>query len=263
MEKSTPIGIGAGLVLIYGAIFLGDGWHMFFDVNALIIVLGGTTAAILVGFSLDELQDIIPGVKRFFNYQAPDLRAYVEEFSELSRTARRDGLLALDRRIDEVDDALMASGLEMAVDGLDLDEMEELMDQQIKAELKPHQQLYKFFSNAGNFAPAFGMIGTLIGLIQMLQNLEDPSAIGPAMAVAMITTFYGVLLANLLFLPIAVKLKSQMQELLQSRMLVRTGIMGIVQGDAPSMIEKRLILFLKDADNEGGSASETPLSRAA
>jgi len=263
MEKSTPIGIGAGLVLIYGAIFLGDGWHTFFDINALIIVFGGTCAAILVGFSFDELRDLVPSAKRFINHKAPDLRAYVDEFSELSRTARRDGLLALDRQIADVEDELMASGLEMAVDGLDIAEMEELIDQQIKAELKPHQQLYKFFANAGNFAPAFGMIGTLIGLIQMLQNLDDPSAIGPAMAVAMITTFYGVLMANLLFLPIAVKVKSQMQEQLQSRMLIRTGVMGIVQGDAPSMIEKRLILFLNDADNGGDSAADAPLSRAA
>ncbi len=263
MEKSTPIGVVAGIILIYGAIFLGDGWQTFFDIRALTIVFGGTVAAILVSFSFDELRALIPSAKEFLNHQSPDLAGYVNQFSELSLTARRDGLLALDRRIDDVEDPLLRQGLEMAVDGLDVEEMEQLMDQQIKSELKPRQQLYKFFSNAGNFAPAFGMIGTLIGLIQMLQNLDDPSSIGPAMAIAMITTFYGVLMANLFFLPIGVKVKSQIQETLQARMLVRTGILGIVHGDAPSMIEKRLVLYLNNPEEATGDESSAPLSKAA
>ncbi len=263
MEKSSVIGIAVGFVLVYGAIFMGDGWQTFFDLPSAILVIGGTAAALLVNFSFAELKNVPGHVKGFFTHQTPNLAGYIGQFYELSRVARREGLLALDRRIGDLEDDFMRFGLEMAVDGIDEAEINDLMMDRIKAEAGSRQLSQRFFISAGSYAPAFGMIGTLIGLIQMLQNLTDPSQIGSGMAVALITTFYGAFLANLICLPVASKLKTQSNELVQARTLVHMGVMAIVRGESPSMIQKRLALFVGgDADGEG-EAEAPELKKAA
>lgn len=259
MEKSTPIGLIAGLVMIYGAVFMGTGWQLFFDAASLILVLGGTVSALLVGFSLDEVKQIPREVKAFFFFKPPDLYGYVQQFTEFSRAARREGLLVLDRRLNEVEDEFMRFGLEMAVDGIEEDALDRLMMQRLKEEVKQRRLVAKFFTSAGAYAPAFGMLGTLIGLIQMMQNLTDPSQIGAGMAVALITTFYGALFANLIFLPMANKMKAQVGVVLKAREMIRTGVLSIVQGDGPSMIEKRLRLYLGD----DAADAEPELAKAA
>jgi chemotaxis protein MotA len=265
MEKSTPIGIVAGLALVFGVVFLGDGWQTFFDVGAMVLVIGGTAAALLVTYNISEVKVVPKGMKEFFTFTPPDLRRYVSEFSEFARVARREGLLALDRRIGETDDAFMRYGLEMAVDGIDEAEIDELLRLRMSAEGKERSFIGKFFTAAGTYAPAFGMVGTLIGLIQMLQNLTDPSQIGKGMAVALITTFYGALLANLFFLPFASKMKAQSAQVMKTREMVRAGIMAIVRGESPSMIEKRLSVFVGEGDSNEKSSTEQPatLSKAA
>ena len=262
MEKSTPIGIIGGLGLIYGAIFMGVGWQTFFDVAAIILVLGGTIASLLVSFSLKEMKQVVPSLKGFFSFSAPDLSSYVRDFAELSRTARRDGLLALDRSIAELEDDFMSFGLQMAVDGIEEEVIEKLMERKIKEDLKPRTFIAKFFITAGTYCPAFGMIGTLIGLIQMLQNLTDPSQIGAGMSVALITTFYGALFSNLIFLPMADKMQAQVGEMRRAGEMIQTGVLSIVQGEGPSMVEKRLSLYLGDtADGEKGKTPD--LAKAA
>lgn len=258
-EKSTPIGLGAGFLMIYGAIFLGEGWMTFFDPTSLLIVLGGTACALLVGYTLDEFKGSIGAVKDFFGYHAPDMAGYVTEFSDLARTARREGLLALDRRLGETEDEFLSFGLEMAVDGIDEGEIEELMNSRIAMDNEKRMFGSKFFNTAATYCPAFGMIGTLIGLIQMLQNLSDPSTIGGSMAVAMITTFYGALFSNLVFMPFANKMKTQALEVLKAQKMVKAGVLGIVRGESPSMIEKRLRLYLGDE----ADAADADLAQAA
>lgn len=263
--KSIPVGIGAGLLLIFGSIFMGDGWATFFDVPSIVMVVGGTTAALMVSFSFDELKLCINGAKGVFGFQPPDLSSYVSQFADLSRTARREGLLALDRQIQFCEDEFMKFGLEMAVDGIEDQEIDDLLKGRIATEAATLSLTSKFFNTAGTYCPAFGMVGTLIGLIQMMQNLTDPAAIGAGMAVAMITTFYGALLANLVFLPLAASAKSQMTDLLKARDIVRTGVLSIVRGESPSMIEKRLQLFLSDEEKAAAEAAgnTTPLKKAA
>ena len=253
MRRSTPIGLATGLVLIYAAIFMGEGWQTFFDPAALILVMGGITASLLVAFSFDELRQIPPSIKAFFSFSEPELTSYIGSFTELSRVARREGLLALDRHIDETEDDLMRFGLELAVDGNDAGEADEMMRTWIGEEAGRRRLAARFFTMAGTAAPAFGMLGTLIGLIQMLQNLTNPSQIGGGVAVALITTFYGVLLANLLFLPLAAKMRAQTRQTIKARELVRTGILAIIQGDSPTIVEKRLQPFL------GPDAERTPV----
>ena len=248
--------------MIYGAIFMGTGWQTFFDVASIVLVLGGTVAALLVGFSLDEVKKAIPVLKGFFGYSPPDLTQYVDQFAELSRTARRDGLLALDRSIAELDDPFMSFGLQMAVDGIEEEAIGRLMDLKVKEDVSLRKFGAKFFMTAGAYCPAFGMLGTLIGLIQMLQNLTDPSQIGAGMAVALITTFYGALFANLVFLPMADKMNGQVAEVLRAREMIQVGVLSIVQGDGPSMVEKRLRLYL-GSDASGDDSADGDLAQAA
>lgn len=255
MEKSTLAGLGAGVVLIYGAIFMGAGWITFFDPASLMLVLGGASAGMMVQFTFGELKTVPQAFKDFFGFARPEYSGYVNTFGELSKIARREGLLALDRQLEEIDDTFLKFGLEMAVDGIDEREINDLMIQNAETEMKRHKFAASFFTAAGAACPAFGMIGTLIGLIQMMGNLEDPSQIGAGMAVALVTTFYGSLFANLVFLPFAEKKKAQNSQLNHAREIVRTGVMGIVRGDSPSMIQKRLQLYLTEEDL-GGSAAE-------
>lgn len=244
MEKSTPIGLVAATVLIFGTILMGDGWQSFIDVPSLLIVLGGTFAALLAAFTLSQVKTVPGALKALFGYQDPELDGLVNEFTELARLVRREGLLALDRRLNETEDELVRFGLEMAVDGVAPDEINELMETRTEQAMAQPLFLAKFFNTAGTYAPAFGMVGTLIGLIQMLQNLSDPSAIGPAMAVAMITTFYGAFFANAVFLPLANKQKEQAETLLKAADVTREGVLGLVRGDSPALMERRLRQFV-------------------
>lgn len=246
MEKSTPSGLVLGFALIFGTILLGDGWQTFVDVGSLVIVLGGTVAALLVAFTMQQIKGVPGGLKALFAFKAPDFGALVGEMADLSRVVRREGLLALDRRLAETEDELMRFGLEMAVDGVEPAEIDDLMQTRIDETLAGPNFLVKFYNTAGTYAPAFGMVGTLIGLIQMLQNLSDPSSIGPAMAVAMITTFYGALLANLVFLPLGSKQKEQAEALAKRAEIIRAGVLGIVRGESPALLERRLRQYLGD-----------------
>lgn len=262
MEKSTPIGLVAGFILIFTAIFLGGDWLIFIDFPSVLITVGGTIAALLVAYSLEELQTIPQGLAHLFRFTPPNLEQYVSLFAELSRTARREGLLALDRRLGEIEDEFLRFGLEMAVDGIDEQEIEEMLRARLTEEVRPRQLFAKIMTSAGSFAPAFGMIGTLIGLIQMMQNLNDPTQIGAGMAVAMLTTLYGAVLANLVCLPLANKTRLQLAQLQKAREMARIGILSIVRGDSPSMIEKRLQM-LAGQTTVKPEAETTSLAKAA
>lgn len=244
MEKSSPLGLVGGLVLIFGAIVMGDGWLTFLDPISAILVFGGTAAALLITFTLAEVKRVPAATKAFFAYQTPDYGALASQLSDFARTARRDGPLALDARLDEAEDPILRAALELAVDGAEPDAAEKML-RTCATEASSDTAFYvRFLNKAGMYAPAFGMVGTLIGLIQMLQNLSDPSAIGPAMAVAMITTFYGAFLANAIFLPLASKQKEQAEALLKGYDVTREGVLGIVRGENPALLEKRLRQFL-------------------
>ena len=262
MDKSTLAGLGAGVLLIYGSIFMGSGWMTFFDPASLLLVIGGTAAGMMVTFTFDELKGAPGAFKNFLSFESPVYRHYIDTFGELSKIARREGLLALDRQLEELEDVFLRFGLEMAVDGIDEKEIVDLMDQNIETEMKQHAFAAKFFGACGTAAPAFGMIGTLIGLIQMMGNLSDPSQIGAGMAVALVTTFYGALISNLVFLPFAEKKKRQITKLENARGMVKTGVMGIVRGDSPSMIQKRLQLYLTEDELNEPAAEEAEVEVA-
>jgi chemotaxis protein MotA len=215
---------------------------------------------------MDEMKALAPAFKEFLGFQPPDLPAHVTEVAELARLARREGLLALDGRLSQTENPHLRLGLEMMVDGVDADEIKEVMQAKLDESLGSTRLLARVCDTAGLYAPAFGMIGTLIGLIQMLQNLNDPSAIGPAMAVAMITTFYGAFVANLIFLPLANKAKKQRAMRAQEGQLLLTGVLGLARGDSPAFLEKRLRASLSgggEPDGEKEEPAPMQLSKAA
>lgn len=271
MQKSTILGLLSGFGLVFGAIFLGSGWQQFISASSLMLVIGGTASALVVSYSLAEVKEIPDALNAFLRYDPPNLRSLVDQFSNLSRTARRDGLLALDRQLDDVDNDLTRLGLELAIDGSEEGEIKEMLDRKSDVLTNQKQLLTSFFNTGGTLAPAFGMVGTLIGLIQMLQNLDDPTQIGSGMATALITTFYGALLANLVMLPVAQKARTQLESIRRSHELVQAGILAIVRGERPSLIERRLSVFVRkesarseDVEVDAGvEEDDEPLSRAA
>ncbi|WP_412061180.1 motility protein A [Rubrivirga sp. IMCC45206] len=260
MEKSTPIGLVAGLVLVFGSVAMGDGASTFFDPKSLLIVVGGTFAGLLVTFTMDEMKLCLGSAKGLFGFAMPDYDALAEQLADFARTARRDGPLALDARLAEVDDPILTSALEMAIDGIPADRAEATLKTLASEAARPGAMFTSFLNKAGMYAPAFGMVGTLIGLIQMLQNLNDPSAIGPAMAVAMITTFWGALLANLVFLPMAGKARTQMLARAKAHEMIRIGAIGLLTGEAPAAIAQQLAPY---TGGDGQADDPAPLRRAA
>lgn len=261
MEKSTPIGLVAGFGLVFGAIFLGDGWQTFFDPKSLMIVVGGTLSGLLVSFTIDEVKQSLASMKALFGYQAPEYDELADSLLEYAKVARRDGPLALDAKLDEVDDDMLKMAIEMAVDGVAPSRAEAVLRTRMTEAASAPALLVKFLNKAGMYAPAFGMVGTLIGLIQMLQNLSDPTAIGPAMAVAMITTFYGALLANLVFLPMAAKAQSQIAMSAKGHEMIRIATLGILANEAPGAIGQQLRQFT--GGEAEPAAAPTPLRKAA
>lgn len=240
MRKSSSIGLLAGFALILGAIFVGSGWTKFLDPASLLVVIGGTAAAVTVSRSFTELRTVFAQIQDLFTFSPPSLQRHVDQLSNFARIARREGVLALDQRLSEVDNELLRFGLEMTVDGMDEEEIRGMIDQRIAERRKKRQLAPKVLSTAGTYSPAFGMIGTLVGLIQMLQNLEDPSKIGAGMSTALVTTFYGAVMANLLFLPLSNRAKAQNKLQAKVDQVVREGTLAIARGESPRMIEQRL-----------------------
>lgn len=263
MEKGILIGILLGIVLIFGSIFYGGDYGPFGDIASITLVLGGTSAGLLAAFSLSELKQFGQGAKSMLFFAEPDDSKVIAEFVELATIARREGLLALDRRVREIENKLVRMGLEMAVDGVEADQISEMMRIKMDGTVREMQIVPKFFNTAATFCPAFGMIGTLIGLVQMMQNLTDPSAIGAGMAVAMITTFYGAFFANLIFLPLATKSKSQVAIVMQSMELVQAGVRSIVNGDSPTVIQQRLALYASASGDDTSEAKVVQMAKAA
>lgn len=248
MRKSSFIGLLAGLALIVGSVLLGTGWSKFLDPASLLVVLGGTGAAITVSRSFGRLRTFLSEVPRLFTFERPNPQRYVDQLSNFGRIARREGMLALDRRIDEVDHDLLQFGLELMVDGTDEDEIRNLLGQRIAERRKRRSLVPELFTLAGTYSPAFGMVGTLIGLIQMLQNLEDPSQIGAGMATALVTTFYGAVSANLMFLPLSNRAEAQNQVLDKIERIILEGTISIARGDNPRMIEKRVGYLVREEE---------------
>lgn len=246
MDIATLVGIILGFGFIVGAIVLAPGASIggFIDYPSIMIVLGGATAAVLVCFPLSTVLGMARVFKVIIVNKPLDVSKLIDQLVSLAETARRDGLLALENRLEEIDNPFLALGVQMAVDGMQPEVIEETLRSQMEAMAARHTAGKKILDSYGKFAPAFGMIGTLIGLIIMLGQLNDPEKLGPGMAVALITTLYGAILANVVFLPAAEKLGFlHDQEMLAMEVIVR-GIMAIQSGENPRVVAQKLATFV-------------------
>ena len=245
MDIATVIGIVLGAGLLAGAIMLKTSILTFFDAASVAIVLGGTAAAALISFPLNQVIKILVVVRKVFFTKPVNPASYVGTIVRLAEVARRDGILSLESQLSEGDhDEFLARGLRMAIDGQDPSVIEAALEQEVETIAERHANGKALFDNIGKYAPAFGMIGTLIGLVIMLQQMEDASKLGPAMAVALITTFYGALIANLFALPIADKLALRSSQEIAAKLLVIRGVMSIQAGDNPRIVQQKLLAFL-------------------
>lgn len=245
MDIGTLIGLVVAFGLVGFAIFSGAGGiGAFLDVQSVAIVFGGTTGAVLMNVPLKRAIGAVGVLKKAFLHKAADPQQLIEALSNLANKARREGILALEAAIDESPDEFMRQGIQLTVDGQDPSAIEAILSTEIDSLQERHKLGAELFLTAGTFAPALGLIGTLIGLVQMLLNMSDPDAIGPSMAVALLTTFYGALLANLVFNPIAGKLKTRSQEEVLIRQLILEGVLAITAGDNPRVVEQKLNAFL-------------------
>lgn len=242
MDIATLVGLLGGFGIIIGAIATGGDIMMFFDVASVLIVVGGTFMITLMQVSLgDFLGSFAIGLKAFF-YKVDDPRKLIEEGVALADIARKNGLLALEGQ--EISNDFMKQGIGLCVDGHDPALVQRMLGKEIDLMLERHEVGIKMFKNMATMAPAMGMIGTLVGLVQMLANMSDPSAIGPAMAVALLTTLYGAVIANAFAQPIADKLARTTSIESTNKSLIIETISGIQEGMNPKVLEQLLSTYL-------------------
>jgi len=242
VEKTTLIGILAG----FGCIFISIGADIgsFIDLNSVFIVFGGTIAATIVSFSGKTLKSLKTVYSNAFKTKKFDLNEDIEMIIRIANIARREGLLALEDAMGEIDNPFLKKGIMLIVDGADTELVKNILETEITFVQERHIQGQAVITAMAGYAPAFGMIGTLIGLISMLKNLDDMNALGPGMSVALITTFYGVVLANLVFIPIAKKLKAQTDSESLQKELYMEGLLSIQDGENPRIIKDKLTSFI-------------------
>lgn len=244
MDLATILGIVAGLTLVIATIVMGGDAGIFIHYPSMMVVIGGAIAATLINFKVKEVFGVMSVVSKAFLNINYDHVGLIEQIVTLSKKARREGLLAIDRDVSRLEDDFLRKGMEMVVDGTEPQVIRSVMETELSYLIERHKKGQQIFTALGTYAPAFGMIGTLIGLIAMLTKLEDPSQIGSGMAVALITTFYGALSANLIFLPIAGKLKNRSDEEVIIKELIIEGVLAVQYGEHPNSINRKLLNFL-------------------
>ncbi len=244
MDIATIVGILSGLGLIAVSIITQGNPKIFVNIGSILIVFGGTIAATLINYPLREILSVMGVVKNAFTHRSPEPSDTIKNLVKFAELARREGILALEDKMQNVEDNFLKQGLQLAVDGTEPELMRAILGTEIAYLQERHELGRGIFKSMGTYAPAFGMIGTLIGLVLMLASMDDPSQIGPAMAIALITTFYGAVLANLIFLPIAGKLETRSKQEVMLKELVMEGVLSIQSGDNPRIVEQKLVSFI-------------------
>ena len=258
MDIATLIGLLSGVGLIVWAIVQKSDLDNFVDPSSVAIVIGGSVAAALISNPLKDFLGVAKVIKNAFFTKASDPKKLIGDLVGYAEIARRDGILSLESTTKDIEDEFVVRGIQMAVDGTDPELIEQILTSDVDALVERHSHGKALLDGVGRYAPAFGMIGTLIGLVCMLQDMDDPSKIGPGMAVALLTTLYGALLANLVALPLADKLGVRSDEELLSKMIILRGVMSIQSGDNPRIVEQKLKTFLpptlRGGEGEGEEA---------
>ena len=223
---------------------IGTQLILFINIPSALIVIGGTIGATMINFPLKDVIGAIAVGKNVFFVKSSDPAEIIKDLVEYGSRARKEGILVLESVVGSIQDQFLAKGIQLAVDGLEPKFIQQIMETEIERLEDRHKHGADVFATMAALAPAFGLIGTLVGLVLMLQSMDDPSSIGPSMAVALITTFYGALMANTLFTPMSGKLKARSKEEMLIKGLVLEGILSIAGGDNPRIMEQKLNSFL-------------------
>ena len=252
MDLSTGLGLAFGIVVLCTLILMGGDLGMFLDVHACIVIFGGATAATLIRFPLSSLFHGLPlGMKFVFSMRRWTPRELVDEIANLAEIARKQGPIGLEKV--EIEDTFLAKGMRYVADGYDLDFIRDNLERDMDNFCFHLDEGQKIYRAVGDCAPAFGMIGTLIGMVQMFANMTDPSKLGPFMATALLATLYGALVANLFCLPIADKLHGKKVDEETNRTLIIDGILMIRDSKSPALVREMLLAYLpeKHRQDEG------------
>ena len=244
MDIATIIGLILGFGLVVGSIAIGGAMGAFLDIPSVMITVGGSISALLINFPLSKVLGVFSVVRKAFTDTLPSTSEVIEQFKEYATTARRDGLLALESRAAEIQHPFLALGIQLTVDGTNPEVLESVLRTEMEALNNRHKDGKLFLDQWGKTGPSFGMIGTLLGLIIMLGNLSDPEKLGPGMAVALITTLYGALLANVICLPFSEKLNQVNRQELAAMEIIIRGVLAIQAGDSPRVVHQKLSMFI-------------------
>lgn len=252
MDLATVVGMLGAMGFVFGAMFLAGDIGMFIDVQSVLIVFCGSLFVVMSNFTMGGFFGLgkVAGKAFMFKIETPD--ELIQKSVEMADAARKGGFLALEEA--EIENVFMQKGVDMLVDGHDGDVVRATLQKDIDLTTERHEAGIGLLKALGDVAPAMGMIGTLIGLVAMLSNMDDPKAIGPAMAVALLTTLYGAFLANVIALPMAGKLAVRLDEEKLNQQLVLDAILGIQDGQNPRVIEGILKNYI--AESKRGTATE-------
>ncbi|MCF8067786.1 MAG: MotA/TolQ/ExbB proton channel family protein [Desulfobacterales bacterium] len=244
MDIATLVGTIAAFGLVLAAILMGGSIMLFVNIPSLAIVVGGTLGVTMINYPLKEVLGTVGVGMNVLFAKALSVDDIIKQFVEFGSKARREGILALESDAKEIDDTFLQKGIQLAVDGLEPQAIQDIMDTEVTYLSERHKLGADIFTTLATFAPALGMIGTLIGLVQMLQSMDDPSSIGPAMAVALLTTFYGSVMANMICMPIAGKLKTRSKEETLVKEMIIEGVLSLTKGENPRILEQKLVSFV-------------------
>ncbi|MGL4495390.1 MAG: motility protein A [Beijerinckiaceae bacterium] len=249
MDIATGLGFVAGIATVIALVLMGGSLKMFYDVHAIIVIGGGCIAGTLIRFPLSALMHGFPiGIRYAFVLRSFSARDLVEEITRIAEIVRKNGPIALEKV--ETPDPFLATGIRYIADGYDREFIKETLERDMDNFLERLHEGEKIYRSIGDAAPAWGMVGTLIGMVQMFANMEDPSKLGPFMAISLLATLYGALVGNLICLPIADKLQLKVSEEQVSRSLVIDGVLQIRDSKSPALVKEMLLAYLPDHHRE-------------
>lgn len=243
MDKATIVGLILGIVFLVNGIGISS-LYRFYQFSSLLITFGGTIGSIFITFTWEQVLGTIKIASKTFKTKPLNPIKIIDTLVRLAEKSRKEGILSIDKELPKIDIPFLVKGLQLVVDGSDKETVEQMMTIEIDATIDRHRVGINLFETLGALAPSWGMIGTIIGLIQMLSALSDPSAIGPAMATALLTTLYGAVGAFLFFAPMAGKLKIRSEEEMFAMNMILSGVQFIQAGDNPRTIKEKLSRYL-------------------
>ncbi|NLU51019.1 MAG: flagellar motor protein [Syntrophomonadaceae bacterium] len=257
MDLTSVIGLIIGLAgLVLGFILEEGRLGMLLKETAALIVFGGTIGAVTVSFSPEELKTIPYFLRVVFTHKKIQFSETIDQLVKIADKARREGLLSLETQLDEIDSEFMRRGMQLVIDGTDPDLTRNMLEMEIEAFEKRQKIGIDIFNTAGGFAPTMGIIGTVMGLVQVLSNVSDPNKLAGAIAVAFIATLYGIFSANILWIPFAGKIKVKTEKEVIHMELILEGVLSVQAGENPRVIREKLMTFLSPADKQALLALE-------